>query len=192
MRQNGPGTEEGNLEGGLPRNTEALPLESDRWKEWRGIHGDAASVVRALARLRDEGPSAELEETLASNLLHQGTVATAAAPAVPHLVEAAGRMAPRERVMWLLLLAGIAEALAGPAAPTVPEDLRGALEAALHRAKHLLAETLFAAPWGEDVALHLLSAVAVLLGHARYREGILAVDEGVECPECGATVYPGR
>jgi len=161
----------------------ALPLDDARWHELRDCFGPADGIPALLRRLRDE--PAEAWHDVYTALCHQGTTYPATYAAVPHAVSFAAGLPPADRLAHLVFVAHVELDRAARTDLAVPADLLAAHDASIEEARRLLPASLFARPWDEAEARHLLTACAVLLRHPRLGRAIDGIDD-LRCPECAA------
>lgn len=97
-------------------------LDAIDWSAYTHAYGPADDVPALLRELASEDPGVRDDAlwALHGNIWHQGTVYAATAPAVPFLIELAGRAGQGDRAEILLLLARIA---AGASYLQVHEEL---------------------------------------------------------------------
>jgi hypothetical protein len=123
------------------------------------------------------------------SLCHQGTVYSASFAAVPVLAEIGSGTSEVARRLEILVLIG--SIVASTDRAPMPDDLRGAYEAALPRAFDLALKTLNEAI-EPAAAVHLLAAAASLDGRViigSVLEGFADEELVVECPSCERQLY---
>ena len=158
-----------------------VPLNSQRWHEFKHAYGDAADVPRLLEQLQslppNDKPEAEPYFSLWSSLCHQGDVNTASYAAIPHVV-AAIRDAP-ERAPWTLFLmvACIEVSRTSGRGPTIPGDLTEAYNSALCEVP-LLVGRAAAGKWDHWYCGAALAAIAAAKGFPSLAEALLELDPG--------------
>lgn len=172
-----------------------LRLDDPRWKELRTAYGSGADVPEKLSRLV-ERPSfqdlrlADPDDLLYGFLCHQGTVYTATFAALPHLIERAALLGPRERLELLIFAGFVEEGRNRNDAAAVPEFLSRAYIEAIKAAASIAWQDL-AEPWDEWSFRYLVGAYAALRGFRRIGSAIMGpndeLDAITETPQPGQT-----
>jgi hypothetical protein len=172
-----------------------LHLEDDRWNEldhrnWSNgsrssLDPEAPFVPDELRLLMADPQDLGRFQNLWPYLCSEGTTWPAAYAATPYLVEIAGRLSPRERFEYVIVVGFIAT----HATPdTIEPYLLDSYRNALSRALALLAETVTGSHDSTETR-YLLSAAAALKGHPKLGEILDGLDTLTECPECGVELF---
>jgi len=159
-----------------------LNLQSPRWKELNQADGDAASIPKLLetflAHPTDEnGLLLDPDDLLYGSLCHQAlTVYDATYAALPHIVNRANNLPPRQRLR-LLVFAGAVEAarMLSADSPAIPEDLRSSYFKCLTIATDL-AHTDLRDEWSVLEHRYLAGAFLALVGKQRLGQFISNLD----------------
>jgi len=177
----------------MPFDTKMLPPDSPCWKSFSVHFGTPEQVPERLASWRESigGPDeASNWSDLWEQFLHQGTITDAAYAAVPHIVRELERIAPRNRLNYLVEVAEIEAARHETTSPRLPPDLGEAYHAAIAHARQLAVECL-SLEWPKIEFRYLLSVLASLHGHGVLGDLIFYLDALCgECEKCGGCVYP--
>jgi len=107
----------------MPPDTKMLPPDSPRWKSFSVHFGTPEQVPERLASWRESigGPDeASNWSDLWEQFLHQGTITDAAYAAVPHIVRELERIAPMNRLNYLVEVAEIESARHETTSPRLP------------------------------------------------------------------------
>ena len=150
---------------------ELLSLDDSRWKELKTAYGSAADIQEKLRRLLEypswkDGRLADPDDLLYGFLCHQGTVYTATFAALPHFIELAGRLEPRERLDLVIFAGSVEEGRDFTGAAELPDFLSRAYLDALEVAARTAWADL-AQQWDELDFRYLLGAYAALRGFRR-------------------------
>ena len=117
-------------------------------------------------------------------------ITDAAYAAVPHIVHALSRVAPKNRLDYLTDIVFIDDDRRLPEAPKLPEDLAEVYHAAIGEARRLAIECL-SVEWGKIEFRYILSVIATLHGHGFLGSMLFNLDSlSGPCPKCGEEVYP--
>ena len=155
------------------------------WSKLDDAYGPATDVPGLLAQL-DPDPEAPVWNELYGRLYHQGSVYSASFAALPALEEAARSWPPQNRVMALVLAAGIVTG-----APTnalgLPEDLRREVAPTRVRLLELALEAV-ALPGRDRIDfIYLLQATRALMDDVLWGEHLEGLADGEfhgACPRC--------
>lgn len=175
------------------RVTWMLSLDSLRWESLRTYRGAGAELPAAIRKWR-EAIGGEEEEPLWTDLwerfLHQGTITDAAYAAAPHVVQELKRIAPQNRLDYLVQLGIVESARASQVSPDLPEYLADSYNEAVMEARSYAVACLSLGLRKAEFR-YLVSALCSFYGHGELGNLIFDLDalHGV-CPECGEWVYP--
>lgn len=164
-----------------------LTLNSPRWLELAdsSVHAQfVIDLIRSLASDPTEEDWAEMGEQIA----HQGTLASVAYAAFPHLVsiaKAQGRFTDPNFLICVRRVAAPTSVMA-----PCPEDLRPTFTAALSEARELVIAVASHGDHPAEDYIWMLEAAAALDGRLgpgmNLGETLHSLEPALECPACGA------
>jgi hypothetical protein len=167
-------------------DTTLLPLDDPRWKSMGyGI----ANNLKRLLDANDETAEQTWDALEAYQYLdHQGTVYDRTFAALPHIVEAAGKLSVGSPTRIAMLYFVGAAASDGKLSifddPSTPD--RFGSRAAVLKAGTLIGQSLLS-PQSDENVQSLFYSIALIRGNARLQNAVGCMF-GVICPKCGSLV----
>ena len=129
--------------------------------------------------------------SLWSALCHQSDVYTASYAAFPHIIDAATRCLPENRIDYLILASAIEFCRHRPASPDVPAQLVDGYSSSIALAHRLVVDEL-ELPHTELEYRHLLASLASFQGHARLAAAVADLDLQDPLPDVRCGRYAPR
>ena len=170
-----------------------LSIDSPRWATLKSSPGGNGELAVRLLREIRAGTDADWPE-LYQQACHQFTInGDLAYAVVPHVVDIAGHLPDKERVMPLVIAGTVAACrMAFPSSsPPIPEDLRAEYEASAQPALEMATYALHQTGWRRGEVVDLLGVVAAFQGHCSLAMHLFShggSDNDLYCGECGAYI----
>ena len=156
-----------------------LSLDSENWSQLADAYGAATDTPDLLAKLADypsrDGYDSEPFFSLWSSLCHQGDTYTAAYAAVPHMLRFAEAEPERITYDFLLLPTSIEIARLTGRGPEIPDQLKGAYEAAIQSMPRIIGQ-LRPREMNETMCLSCSAAIAAAAGNPTLAEAVLELE----------------
>lgn len=168
--------------------SQALPLDSPRWRQLRTRGGEGAGWVSGAIRGLHEGTlDARAFRELWPELCSEDRTYDAAYAAAPYLAEIAAGLPLSESTDYLIVM-GLMTTYAGD----VPADLEPGYRQAIDAALTLTLQGLVGCAPGHELR-YLLSAVAAFRGRTDLASALQNLDAIQEpCLACGQVVFPSE